>query len=359
MAGSRITQRDIALKAGVGRTAVSLALKDHPKISPATKARILQIARKLGYAPDPMLSALAAYRTKKQSRAFQGTLAWLANAADDFQWKQASHYMGYYAGALARAAYHGYQLQEFELHAGAMSPARLASILQARSINGILLCPQPKPDMDMAFAWQSFSVVTFGYSLRTPLLNTVASAHFLNTRHAMHRLFQLGYRRIGLLIDRRLDQRCGSNIYAGFLIEQELNKEVAHIPPLLDYDPAAEHRALYAQELAGYVRRHRIDAIITADYSILEVLRSAGLHVPDDIGVAGISLPSQEGTIAGIVEDSAMIGSIAVDILVGMVQRGECGVPRMPVRTHLEGTWRDGATLRPSAPGNGAPPDTR
>lgn len=351
MTGPRVTQRDIALKAGVGRTAVSLALKDHPKISAATKDRILKIARSLGYVPDPMLSALAAYRTQKQSRAYQGTLAWLANATDDFQWRQASHYVGYHAGALARAAYHGYQLQEFELHAGAMSPARLASILRTRGVGGILLCPQPKPDMDMSFPWETFSVVTFGYSLRTPLLNTVASAHFLNTRHTMRRLFQLGYRRIGLLIDRRLDQRCGSNIYAGFVIEQELNKALTRIPPLLDYDSSPEHRSAYAQELAGYVRQHRIDAIITADYSILEVLRSAGFRVPADIGVAGISLSAQEGAISGIVEDSEKIGGIAVDILVGMVQRGECGVPPMPVRTHLEGTWRDGETLRASVRG--------
>jgi DNA-binding LacI/PurR family transcriptional regulator len=347
MADPRVTQREIAIKAGVGRTAVSLALKDHPKISKPTKARILKVAKSLGYVPDPMLSALAAYRTQKRTRAYQGSLVWLANATDDFKWRQASHYLGYYEGAKERAAFHGYQLEEFTLEAGAISPTRVGSILRARNVNGILLCPQGKPDMDMAFPWDGFAVVTFGYSLRSPLLNTVASAHFLNTRNTLRRLLAQGYCRVGLLIDRRLDERCGSNICAGFLIEQELNKNLTRIPPLLDYDSTPEHRAAYATLLASYVRQHKLDAIVTADYSILGVLHDAGLRVPEDIGVAGISLSSRESKLAGIVEDCAKIGAIAVDKLVGMVQRGEYGVPPMPIRTHLEGTWHDGETLKP------------
>lgn len=346
MAGSRVTQKEIAIKAGVGRTAVSLALKNHPKISGPTKARILKVAETLGYVPDPMLSALAAYRTQKKTRAYQGSLVWLAKATDDFKWREAPHYLGYYEGAKERAAFHGYQLQEFTVEAKGISPTRLASILRARNVNGILLCPQPKPDMDMVFPWEGFAVVTFGYSLRSPLLNTVASAHFLNTRNTMRHLFALGYRRVGLLIDRRLDVRCGSNIRAGFLIEQELNQGLTRIPALLDYDSAPEHRAAYATLLASYVRQHRLDAIITADYTILGVLREAGLRVPEDIGVAGITMSSQESTLAGVVEDCAKIGSIAVDKLVGMVQRGEYGVPPTPIRTHLEGMWREGGTLR-------------
>lgn len=350
MANPRVTQREIAIKAGVGRTAVSLALKDHPKISKPTKARILKVAKSLGYVPDPMLSALAAYRTQKRTRAYQGSLVWLANATDDFKWRHASHYVGYYEGAKERAAFHGYQLEEFTTEAREIYPTRIASIFRARSVNGILLCPQPKPDMDMAFPWEGFALVTFGYSLRSPLLNTVASAHFLNMRNAMRHLFEYGYRRIGLLIDRRLDERCGSNICAGFLIEQEMNKKLKRIPPLLDYDSAPEHRAAYATLLASYVRQHDLDAIVTADYSILGVLRDAGLRVPQDLGVAGISLSSQEITLSGIVEDCAKIGAIAVDQLVGMVQRGEYGVPPMPIRTHLEGTWHDGQTLKKRSP---------
>jgi LacI family transcriptional regulator len=60
-----ITQRDLAKMAGVSHTTVSLALRQHPSISDETRARILKLAHKLSYRPDPMLAALNAYRVKR------------------------------------------------------------------------------------------------------------------------------------------------------------------------------------------------------------------------------------------------------------------------------------------------------
>jgi LacI family transcriptional regulator len=53
-AGKRkpITQRDIAARCGLHQTAVSLALRRDPSISQATIARVLEVARELGYNPD-------------------------------------------------------------------------------------------------------------------------------------------------------------------------------------------------------------------------------------------------------------------------------------------------------------------
>ncbi len=344
MPAERATQRDIARKAGVGHTTVSLALRNHPKISAETRERILGIARELGYAPDPMLSALAMYRAGRQAKVFQGTLAWLVNVVDGFDWKKGPYYLGYCAGAKRRAQFHGYQLEQFYLDPQQVSPARLASILRARNVNGLLVCPQGRPETEMEFAWDGFSSVTFGYSLGKPLLHTVASAHFLNTRHVMREIAQRGYRRPGLVINRSLDRRCGSNVHAGFLVEQELHP-FAHVPPFLDYDQIRHDRPALAAKLADYIREERLDALVTADYQLLEVLKLAGISAPRDIGVAGLSLPAQEGRMSGVVEDSEKIGEIAVDILVGMIQRGERGVPSTPIRTHLEGTWHEAETL--------------
>ncbi len=344
MATPRATQRDIARRAGVGRTTVSLALKNHPKIPAPTRERILRIARELGYAPDPMLSALSAYRARTHTKSFQGTLAWLVNVVEGFDWRRGPYYVGYCAGATRRAATHGYQLEQFEFDSTRLSPARLASILRARNIGGILLCPQGRPEVEMEFAWEEFSAVTFGYSLGKPLLHTVASAHFLNTRHVMRELAARGYRRPGLVINRQLDQRCGSNVHAGYLIGQELHPQLARLPPFVDYSVRTE-KSVLASQLAGYIREHRVDAIVTADAQLLDVLQLAGLAAPRDLGVAGLSLPAQSGRMSGVVEDSERIGEIALDILSGMIQRGERGIPTTPIRTHLEGTWREAETL--------------
>ena len=145
-------------------------------------------------------------------------------------------------------------------------------------------------------------------------------------------------------IKRQLDQRCGSNVHAGYLIGQELHPQLARLPPFVDYSVRTE-KSVLASQLTGYIREHRVDAIVTADAQLLDVLQLAGLAAPRDLGVAGLSLPAQSGRMSGVVEDSERIGEIALDILSGMIQRGERGVPTTPIRTHLEGTWREAETL--------------
>ena len=55
---AKATLEDVALKAGVHRTTVSLALREHPRIPAATRMRIKAIAAKLGYRINPLVSAL-------------------------------------------------------------------------------------------------------------------------------------------------------------------------------------------------------------------------------------------------------------------------------------------------------------
>ena len=58
-----VTMDDVAARAGVSRAAVSLALRDSPKVSAARRAQILQVAAELGYRPNINTSRLARART--------------------------------------------------------------------------------------------------------------------------------------------------------------------------------------------------------------------------------------------------------------------------------------------------------
>lgn len=112
MAKARITLKDLAQKLGVSHTTVSLALRNHPSISSERKKEVSALARKLGYRPDPMLSALVAYRQTLRPQAFQGVLGWLTNYPTGDGWRVGQQ-VGYHAGALRRAKELGYELAEF------------------------------------------------------------------------------------------------------------------------------------------------------------------------------------------------------------------------------------------------------
>src|SRR5215211_7651893 len=55
----KVTIRDVAAKLGLSAMTVSLALRDHPRISLETKQRIRAAMDKLGYRPNPVARALA------------------------------------------------------------------------------------------------------------------------------------------------------------------------------------------------------------------------------------------------------------------------------------------------------------
>ncbi|MEM6821037.1 MAG: LacI family DNA-binding transcriptional regulator [Verrucomicrobiota bacterium] len=71
----RVRLKDVAVKAGVSVATVSRALNRSPHLPDKTIHRIQRIADKLGYQPDPGLSALAAYRRNIQIQSYHATLA--------------------------------------------------------------------------------------------------------------------------------------------------------------------------------------------------------------------------------------------------------------------------------------------
>ncbi len=181
----------------------------------------------------------------------------------------------------------------------------------------------------------------FRYTVSKPRLHTVASAHYRNTQDAMRQLFARGYRRIGLAVNGVTDARCDHNVYASYLAEQALSGCTVTVPPFFDFTierPDMLHR---------WVQRYQPDAILTSDFQIMGMLEEIGLRAPEEIGVACMTLPEDDGVLSGVIEDSEKIGAVAVDFLVAMIQRNERGIPSAALRSHLEGRWTEGTTLRP------------
>lgn len=339
MSEVRVTQLEVARAARVHRTTVSLALADNPRIPAKTKARIKRIAEKLGYTPDPMLSALIAYRTKRRPVAFHGTLAWLGNTELGYDWKLVPHFRDYYDGATERARACGFQLEAFDFNTPDMQSRRMAGILRARNITGVLLCPQPLAPLQGSFAWEHFSVVTFGYTLAALGVHTVTAAHYRAMRRIMAELRRRGYTRPGFSFPPGLVERHDYNILAGFLIGDGDVHAPPAVPPL--FSPWRSPEAI-----GPWIEQHRPDVIVSGNHLIIDVLRELKLRVPRDIGAVCPTLPSADTDLAGVVEDSRRIGAIAVDQLVSMINRGERGIPEHPMRIHLEGSWWAGKSLR-------------
>ena len=332
----RATLRDIAQRAGCHYSTVSLALREHPRIPEVTRLRIQQIAQQLGYQPDAMLAALCAYRERKQV-ARRGVIGWLTNHSAERGWRNSACNRDYFEGASARSAERGYRLECFWLGAPGMTGARMSQILWTRNIQGLLIPPQ-EALCSVDIAWHRFSAVTFGHTLIEPKLHLVSNHEYRTMGKLFSELQHRGYQRLGLVNRRDHDERVDHNWLAAYLVEQNQLHRKNRLPPLiLD--------RWHDQAFLDWFRAHRPDAIVTRLPEVLASLRAAGQRVPDDVGVAFHSLDEGRKGFSGMKKNSFQIGVMAVDLLVDMLHRNERGIPEIPYRLMVEGTWCEGKTL--------------
>ena len=326
----RPTLRDIAEIAHVSHVTVSLALRKHRSIPARTRKRIEEIARQIGYRPDPALSALMVYRRGAKPSSYQPTLAWInfskRSSGGDF--------LLYYLGAQERCAELGYHLEEFSLLD--VSFERLAKILYVRNIQGIIIGP---PDHEhtristRCINWDQFSAVTFGFRLAKPKLHTITNAQFHSARIAVRKLRSLGYRRIGYASTREFNQSTEGNFLGGFLYEQLHWPLAEHVPVL-----APPEKDL-VPECRKWFSLYKPSAIFTVHFGVLSAL------TPEEIRNSGIAmheLPEDLSIFAGIQQNGRLIGRAAVDEVVALVHSNQRGIPAAPKRILIEGCWCDG-----------------
>lgn len=134
----RTTIRDVARALGVSHTTVSMALRNDPRILPATRQKVNQAAVRLGYRSDPIVSELMAQLRASRARSNEVPLAFLTAWPTRDGWRKVMDHVDFFKGALARATELGYGLDEFWLREPGMTPQRMTSILRTRGIRGSL-----------------------------------------------------------------------------------------------------------------------------------------------------------------------------------------------------------------------------
>ena len=139
------TLREIARRAGVSHTTVSLSLRNHPSIPEPTRERLRHLADDLGYRSNVLVSALMSQVRLKQHKSGPEVVGFLTGGPSADDWKNHSASLGYYEGARRRAQQLGIRIEPFWLGAGGASAAATSRMLQARAIRGQLLSPFPVP----------------------------------------------------------------------------------------------------------------------------------------------------------------------------------------------------------------------
>ena len=354
MSERRVTLANIAVKAGVHVTTVSLALRNHPRLPETTRRRIQALAKKMGYAPDPFMRALVAYRGGVIERRNTPTLAYVTNWTTRWGWKKVTAHPDFYAGALAKAKELGYKLDHFWMRDEGMSQERLSQILYSRGINGLIIASHGREMGDaLEFDWENFSAVKIDYFPHQPMLHNVTNNQCDIARLAMQKVIAAGYRRIGFVMHRGWDHAVDHLWTAGYLCEQQALTTRERIPAHLFPEPEPVERWLNESKeevfpepgaFAAWFNKHRPEVVISKGSFVLPILEKMGLRVPQDVAFVDVFLSDLSGRIAGVRQNHTTVGALAVEILAGQLQHNKYGVPEIPTTTYVEGTWHNGAS---------------
>lgn len=341
----RVSLRDVARETGVTHVAVSLALRGDARVGAAKREEIRAAAERLGYRPDPMLSALAGYRRTKSAVPISATVAWINQWSNPHALRSYREFDLYWQGAAETAAQLGYRLEEFAVGRD-LTAERLQKILTARGVRGLILPPHPDGLAFARFDWSQYSAVRLGLSLPEPRVHAVVSDQSECAVLAYARVHGHGYRRIGFISSPRFDRNTRGNFRAGYLRHQSDHAAPrACLPPLLlEEDTTAATLA----RLRDWLDRARPEAVIATHSLLSALLDRLGIRVPRDLAVATTSVLDGKFP-AGIDQNCREIGAVALRTLASFIHQNERGLPQTFRRILVEGKWIEGATLPPKA----------
>jgi LacI family transcriptional regulator len=340
----RSTLKDVARRARLSLSAVSLALRKPKALPAATVARVRKAAEAVGYVPDPALTALAAYRSGQRVRRDFAVIGLVSNWPRQNEWFDRPSAQALWEGASVRARALGYSLQHLWAREGGASPARFSRILVNRGIRGLILAPFEHPDARFDLAWENFAVVTIERPTRYTTFHHVVPSYFADMLLAWEQLKLRGYRRIGLVLDHALAERAAHQWEAAHAFKQTRNETGEPAVPTF-----VTHEAKGPAGVIDWLRTHRPDAIVSRSDRVFGALREAGVRVPADVGYVSLNVVDDAPGVSGIVQPRDVMGAAAVDALNAQLLVSQRGPGERSVGTHVDGFWFEGRTVRPSA----------
>lgn len=315
------TLADVGREAGVSAMAASAVLngaRTSSRISPETRERILEAARKLAYRPNAAARALANRR--------MDTIGVAAVITDG----ELNHYfLEVFNGILEAAARHDQNTTVFALHDWAKDPERLHRFCDGRIDGLILLAPTFHEDHVALPTHTPF--VSIHANIPLPGVLNIESDEERGAYEITRRLVVQGHRRI-LHLAGPADLVGPQRRVRGY------QRALASLRQ--PFDPALVVPGGFSTQdggkaLRSWLRRHAGEALPDAIFCVndgvaigcIEALAEVGLRVPDDVSVVGFddSLAARMCVpqLSTVRQPLRAMGARAVDVLLNRIEKPE------------------------------------
>lgn len=333
----RVTHKLIADSAGVSVSTVSRALANHPRISADERLRIQNIASKLGYAPNPFVSALMAHRRNRKEDTLKGTVALMDCFLTYPEWKnKLIETIPWGAAIIRKAKQLGYNTEIYRL--SEMSPTHVERILRARNITGLILGPSQTNKIPATLHWDRYCMATVGYISEAPFLHSALNNDYQSMVSILNGAIAKGYKRIALATDNTVYRIIGEAWLSAFLT-------VRHLNPSLDWPEPYLSGNGSVTDFLSWLEATKPDLVIsTIRVFYLGVLQS-GYSIPRDMAWIHLHELSDHPETAYLEHNPDALASAAVNLVVGQILRNERGIPEHPMKVLIQDRFHYGKTF--------------
>ncbi|MGC8792289.1 MAG: LacI family DNA-binding transcriptional regulator [Bryobacteraceae bacterium] len=305
--------KDIARDLGVSVMTVSKALRNHSDISEATRRRVLQRARELGYRPNWVARSLVSGRTYMVGMVVPDLMhSFFAEVA---------------RGAAARLEPAGYHILLLNSDEDPSTEERQIAALLARNVDGLLIASAQRNGAARLFRMLQAQNARYVLIDRMP---AGAVAHYVGCQDerigelATEHLIEQGCRRIAHL--RGPDIPTGIGRYRGY--RQALARH--GLPAPSRYVVRAQHN-----DAAGYQAMQRLlklaprpDGVFCYNDPVaagaIRAILEAGLRVPEDIAVIGSGNVHYSDLLrvplSTVDQNSLLMGQRAAELLLEIIE---------------------------------------
>ena len=345
------TLSEIAKRAGVSVSTVSLALRGRGPLARETVEKVKAVASELDYRPNPLLSSLASKKFRSPS-----TVAGTSLAIFIFPNNATGTRVSTYEKSMREGAQElGYSPTIYRID-DRTCPDTVFRELYHRMVQGILvLGGLSENSFFQQFDWAQFSVVQCGRYFGPQPFHVVRPNIFQAVKLAFQELQRLGYKRIGYAVGRHPQQMEDDDARYGAALAMEaaLVSPKNRIPVF-----TGQHNDLEA--IADWAKRHRPDVIIGFSEGVYWNLCDLGFVIPRDWGFAtmhagGIRHPS--GLLcSGTQQNQTMIARQSVMLLDQLIRNRERGFPQSCLDVLVRSTWVEGNTTIDTTASAHAPP---
>lgn len=340
----RVTMKDVADAIGVHQTTVSLALRNHSSLPVKTREIIKQKARELGYAPDPMLSALVSYRQHSRPSKAPPTIGYIMDLRDEKELEHLKCRWLFFRNAQKRAEELGYRLEVFYYGSGNFNSRTLDRIFKTRQITGLIIAAFTH-QTDLSLSWERYSVIKIEALPFNLHFDVVENNQMQVTQLAMQKMHEKGHRRVGMLVGQHDEVHTRNLFSAGYLVSQSMFAPEDRVPMKVIEGINLEEEL---DDIIHWLQIYHVETLITNWNELVPFLNRIEIALNRKLTLVPLDIDHFDSGLMGVKQNHEAVGQNAVDCVTNLMRNNKRGMLDYPTIHLVDSCWYEPETEQAS-----------